>query len=235
MEENNLNQPTQRRRFLGTIATGAVAMGVSTLVSPFHLQAATPTTTSSNLPEDPDAWFARIKGKHRIVFDASEPRELFPFAWPRVFLVTNEATGSPASDCGVVVILRHHAIAYAFEDKLWPKYKMGELFNAQDPATKTASLRNPFWKPQKGAFKLPGFGEVAIGIDELQASGVLFCVCDAAITVYSAATAEKMNLKAEDVKKEWLSGLLPGIQVVPSGVWAVGRAQEHGCAYCAVA
>jgi len=26
--------------------------------------------------------------------------------------------------------------------------------------------------------------------------------------------------------------VLPGIEVVPSGVWAVGRAQEHHCAYC---
>jgi len=26
--------------------------------------------------------------------------------------------------------------------------------------------------------------------------------------------------------------LFPGIQVVPSGVMAVGRAQEHGCTYC---
>jgi intracellular sulfur oxidation DsrE/DsrF family protein len=40
-----------------------------------------------------------------------------------------------------------------------------------------------------------------------------------------------MNMKAEDVKKEWLSGLLPGIQQVPSGVWALGRAQEQRCAY----
>jgi intracellular sulfur oxidation DsrE/DsrF family protein len=28
-----------------------------------------------------------------------------------------------------------------------------------------------------------------------------------------------------------VSGVLPGIQVVPSGVWALGRAQEHDCAY----
>jgi intracellular sulfur oxidation DsrE/DsrF family protein len=42
----------------------------------------------------------------------------------------------------------------------------------------------------------------------------------------------KMNLDAAEVRKEWMAGLLPGIQVVPSGVWAVGRAQEHGCAYC---
>jgi intracellular sulfur oxidation DsrE/DsrF family protein len=45
-------------------------------------------------------------------------------------------------------------------------------------------------------------------------------------------TAQKMNMDKEVIKKEWMSGLLPDIQVVPSGVWAVGRAQEHGCAYC---
>jgi len=235
MEDNNIHQTTNRRNFLGLMATGAVAAGVTSLVTPLNLKAGNFKASETILPEDPDAWFAKIKGKHRIVFDVAEPREIFPFAWPRVFLLTNEATGSPATDCGVVVILRHHGIGYAFEDKLWAKYKMGELFKAEDPATKSPSLRNPFWKPAKGAFKLPGFGEVSIGLDELQASGVMFCVCDAAITVYSAVAAEKMGLKAEDVKKEWISGLLPGIQVVPSGVWAVGRAQEHNCAYCAVA
>lgn len=235
MEDNNLNQRTHRRDFLGKIATGAVAIGVTSMVSPLNLKAGTLKVTENKSPEDPDAWFAKIKGKHRIVFDVTQPKEIFPFAWPRVFLLTNEATGSPATDCSVVVILRHDAIPYAFEDKLWAKYKFGEMFHAHDPVTKAASTRNPFWKPQKGAYKVPGFGEVAIGIDELQASGVMFCVCDAAITVYSAAASEKMGLVAADTKKEWLSGLLPGIQVVPSGVWAVGRAQEHSCAYCAVA
>jgi intracellular sulfur oxidation DsrE/DsrF family protein len=55
-----------------------------------------------------------------------------------------------------------------------------------------------------------------------------------AITVYSAALAQTMGLNAAEVKKDWLNNILPGIQVVPSGVWAVGRAQEHGCAYCFV-
>ena len=235
MEDNNLNQRTHRRDFLGKIATGAAAIGVASIVTPLNLKAGTLKVAENNSPEDPDAWFAKIKGKHRIVFDVTQPKEIFPFAWPRVFLLTNEATGSPATDCSVVVVLRHDAIPYVFEDKLWAKYKFGEMFHAHDPVTKAASTRNPFWKPQKGAFKVPGIGEVAIGIDELQASGVMFCVCDAAITVYSAAASEKMGLVAADTKKEWLSGLLPGIQVVPSGVWAVGRAQEHGCGYCAVA
>jgi len=66
----------------------------------------------------------------------------------------------------------------------------------------------------------------------LQNDGVMFCVCDMAMTVFSAVVAKGMNMDAAAVKKEWVAGVLPGIQVVPSGVWAVGRAQEHGCAYC---
>jgi hypothetical protein len=52
------------------------------------------------------------------------------------------------------------------------------------------------------------------------------------MTVYSAVSAGQMNLDPVEVKKEWLAGVLPNVQVMPSGVWAVGRAQEHGCAYC---
>ena len=94
--------------------------------------------------------------------------------------------------------------------------------------------RNIFWKPAAGDFKLPAFGEVKIGINELQADGVMFCVCGAAMSILTAKMAGQMNLKAEDVLNEWKAALLPDIQVVPSGVWAVGRAQEHGCKYCFV-
>jgi hypothetical protein len=40
-----------------------------------------------------------------------------------------------------------------------------------------------------------------------------------------------MNMDPAEVKKDWVAGVLPGIPLMPSGVWAVGRAQEHGCAY----
>ena len=180
---------------------------------------------------DADEWFKKVKGKHRVVFDATHPHEIIPFVWPRVFLLTNKATGTPEKDNSVVVVLRHEAIPYAFEDRIWTKYKFGEVFKTDDPATKAPFVRNPFWKPKPGDYKVPGFGNVAIGINELQASGVMFAVCDAAMTVFSAAVAEGMKMDAAAVKKDWMSGLLPGVQPVPSGVWALGRAQEHGCAY----
>lgn len=230
MEKQDVKQAMNRRGFLGSFATGAVALGLGSLASPLAAKAA----SDFPLPGDGDAdtWFSKVKGKHKIVFDCTRPHEIFPFAWPKVFLLTNAATGTAAKDCGVVVVLRHDAICYAMESSLWEKYNLGEVFKANDPKTQKPSTRNPFWKPAAGDFKVPGFGEVKIGINELQEDGVMFCVCDAALTVFSAAVAGGMKMEAAAVKKEWLAGLLPGIQVVPSGVWAVSRAQERGCAYC---
>lgn len=219
-----------RRGFLTTLSTGAAAAGFS-LLAP-SLQAAAKHSATHNAPGDPDAWFEKISGKHRIVFDADWPRSILTFAWPRVYLMTNSATGTPASDCGVVLVLRHEAIPYALNSDLWKKYTLGEVFKINDPLTNTPATRNPFWQPKSGDYKVPGIGNVAIGINELQDSGVMICVCDVAMTINSAGIASKMNMEPEAVKNEWVSGLLPDIQIVPSGVWAVGRAQEHGCTYC---
>jgi intracellular sulfur oxidation DsrE/DsrF family protein len=161
-----------------------------------------------------------------------EQNGVFPFAWPRVFLITNTMTGTPEKDNSVVVILRHEAIPYALKTDLWSKYKLGEFFRMTDEKTKISAVRNAFYKPAAGDFQVPGLGNVAIGINELQESGVMFGVCNMALTVYSAAIAQMMNMKHADVYEEWKAGVLPGIQLLPSGVWAVGRAQEHGCAYC---
>lgn len=167
-----------------------------------------------------------------MVFDVTQPHEIMPFAWPKIFLVTNGMTGSPENDCGVVVVLRHDAIPYSMGNQLWEKYKFGEMFKIDDGATKAPATSNPFWQPKPGTYTVPGIGAVQIGINELQANGVMFCACNMALTVYSAVVAQQTNQDAAAVLKEWQAGLLPGVQLVPSGVWAVGRAQEHGCSYC---
>lgn len=226
MARQHSTPSTGRRRFIGELALGAAGIGAA-IAAPLDLSA-------NNFPppeSDPEAVFSKITGKHKMVFDAVRPHDLLPFAWPRVFLTTNQKTGSSEKDCNAMVVLRHEAIPYAFEDKLWAKYKFGEVFKANDPATKMPAVRNPFAKPAAGEYKIPGVGPVAIGINELQESGVIFVVCDTAMSVYSAAMAQSLNMSPEEVKKEWVAGLLPGITPVPSGVWALGRAQEKGCAY----
>ncbi|OQP50616.1 hypothetical protein A4H97_01895 [Niastella yeongjuensis] len=228
MQTNNSNSGS-RRDFIGKLAVGAAALGTASL-APFQTQAI--PELANHEYADSEEWFNKIKGKHRIVFDATQPHEMMPFAWPKVFLLTNAATGTPEKDCSVVVVLRHDAVGYALQNEMWEKYKLGEIFKANDPLTKAPATRNPFWKPKPGDFKVPGLGNVAIGINELQDSGVMFCACEMAITVYSAVAADMMKMDAAAIKKEWLGAVLPNIQVVPSGVWALGRAQEHGCTYC---
>ena len=222
MKENDVHSKTRRREFLGSLAAGAATLGISTLATPLGLSA---SPQPSTITGEADAWFEKIKGKHRIVFDVTGPHEVFPFAWPRVFMMTN----GPENDTGVVVVLRHNSIPYAMNDSVWAKYKFGEVFKIDDAATKAPSVRNAFWKPKPGDFSAPGLGNMAIGINELQDNGVMFCVCDVAMTVNSAALAGGGD--ATMVKKEFLANLLPGIQVVPSGVWALGRAQEKKCGY----
>ncbi|MBL7812243.1 MAG: hypothetical protein JNL57_08480 [Bacteroidetes bacterium] len=210
-----------RRGFLKKLAAGLAILGIQTQ----DLEAAT------NAKHPAVKWFESIKGRHRVVFDVPHPNGIMPFAWPRVFLGSNESVGTPYSDCCVVVVLRHSAIAYAFDHPVWEKYQFGEIFKANDPNTDKPAIKNPFWKPEPGTFKIPGNDRIFIGINELQEDGVKFCFCEGALGVYSHVVAKKTGSTADAVKKDWMASLLPGIQPVPSGVWALGRAQEHRCSY----
>ena len=212
---------SSRRTFVGTIAAGATGL----LSVPATMLAKGVETSGG---ADADAWFKKIKGKHRIVYDATEPHNGFPMIWTWVYYKTNNDTGTADNDMTGVVVLRHNAIPFAMEDRLWEKYKFGEVFKIVDNNTNMSAMRNTLWMPQGKDYLLPGVD----GIKALQDRGALFCVCDMAIRVYSGFAAKEMEADPEEVRKDWLSGVLPGIQVVPSGVWALGRAQENGCAYC---
>jgi intracellular sulfur oxidation DsrE/DsrF family protein len=69
------------------------------------------------------------------------------------------------------------------------------------------------------------------GIKTMKARGALYCVCNLATKVFSGMIAARMGLTADEVYKEMVAGLIPGVQLVPSGVWALGRAQENGTGY----
>lgn len=221
---------TTRRRFLTSLAVGAGAVGVASLPLGFAREANAEAPVMA--PDDPDALFNAINGKRRAVFDVMEPHGSFPFIGPRVFLLTNAATGTPSKDVSIVVVLRHEAVPFALNSDLWAKYKLGQALKFDDPATNAPATRNVFSKPGPTDFVVPPFGRLAIGIEELQGDGVMFVACDAALSVFSAAVAAQTNQDQKAVKQEFLASLVPGVHPVPSGVWALGRAQQHGCAYC---
>jgi len=216
---------TPRRAFIGKLA--GTTIGLPALLSSIPSEAE-PFNLNTYAPVDADEWFKKVKGKHKIVYDASEPHNGFPVIWSWAFYQTNNQTNTPDSDMTAVVVFRHNAIPMAMKDELWAKYKLGEVFKINDNNTKAAAIRNPFYVPQGADFPMAAIE----GIKRQQERGAMFCVCDLALTVYSGFVASAAGLKPEDVKADWVAGLHPGIQVVPSGVWAIGRAQEKGCGYC---
>ncbi len=228
MENASLRPDGQRRNFLTKMAG---AMGLGILAPVIDAKSHTRLLPAEN-KAGPEEWLTKLTGKHKMVFDVTQPHGIFPFAWPRVFLLTNQATGTPEKENNAVVVFRHDGFPYALGDGLWEKYKLGESYEIKDHLTGKPATRNPMWQPKQGEFKVPGIGPVSIGIKELQDSGVVFCICDMALTVNSYSLAAKWKMDGAEIKKDMLAGLLPDIHLVPSGIWAVGRAQEHGCAYC---
>lgn len=211
-----ITSPTARRGFLGRIAAFAAGL---TVAAPAALSA---ETSSAGLSADPalDAWFGRIKGKHRVIFDTPEPNGGMAAVWPRIYLNTMAATYP--GEATAVVILRHAGIPLGMSDALWSKYKLGETFNIKDGDV--PAVKNPY-------ATITGLPIPGLGISELLKSGVLVGLCDVALTVYSSGAAQKMNMDPAAVKAEWVAGLLPGVQIVPSGVLGVAHSQELGCNY----
>jgi intracellular sulfur oxidation DsrE/DsrF family protein len=221
--ESKSNNNTDRRSFLGSLATGAVAIGLA------------PTATAGGNAQELisqegsplDAWFNSIKGKHRMVFDAVTANDGFSVIWSYTFMTTHNQTATADNDLTAMIVLRSKAIPLAFEDKIWSKFKLGKMFKIVDYDTNASAERNLYWSPKSG--EMP---EEGMSIKALMERGAKFCVCETAINMTARTYAKGKGLDTEEVKKEWIAGIHSGIQVVPSGVWAINRAQENGCSYC---
>jgi hypothetical protein len=217
------NSTTHRRGFLGRMA-GALALGVTGV--PAGVLSATGLPTSRAAGADPqlDAWLGKIKGQHRIVFDAPGANDGFPLVFPRVYLNTMNATyGTTDADSTAVVILRHHAAPFALTDDMWAKYKLGAALNVNDgsaPATRNIYAT------------ITGLPLTGVGALPLLQSGVLIGACNVALTVQAGQIAKAQGLDAAAVHADFVAHLFPGVQVLPSGVLGVGLAQEKGCGYC---
>ena len=222
----DLKLPTHRRGFLGNLAASAAGLGLGSLVPRGLVAQAAPAGPQVDDPQL-DAWLNKIHGAHKQVYDMPEFNDGVGFIWSRVFYLTNQETGVPESDVSIVLVLRHNAVAFAMKDAMWAKYKLGEMTKVTDPKTKAPAVRNTFYNMAPADQLLPG-----MSIDGLMASGALFGACHMAIKVASGELAKKMNMPAEDIAKDMIANLIPGVQVVPSGVWAVNRVQERGCTYC---
>ena len=206
---------TDRREFLERLTVGAAALtlpfsfGGETVHGPWN-----------------EAWLDKITGKHKQFFDAVEPNQGFALVFAWGWLNMNKDTyGLTDKDLTAVVGLRHFAMPFALSDAMWAKYKIGESFKIDDPATKAPAVRNPVLHADGVPF--PG-----AELPTLVSRGVIFTACNVATAKISEKLSGNAGVTPDVAYKEWVAALQPGVTLVPIGVLAVNRAQEKGCTYC---
>jgi hypothetical protein len=208
-------QGAARRSLFGRLA-GAAALGLAGLL-PTNVNAATAAAASGG----PD-WPGKLKGRHRQVVDGYAINGGSPLGFAYTFVATN-ASGTAMS----VVILRAGALPMAMNNMIWEKYKIGESLKIIDPETKAPAVKNPFYQPKPGVLMADD-----IAVDRLIATGAVFGACNVALHSMSKRLAGNAGVSTDDAAKEWAANVVPGVTLIPSGVWGLNRAQEAGCTYC---
>jgi len=211
--------PLVRRSFLGRLAAAGTAVGAA-----FAGGAALPALARAGSPiaqgHPEDAWLDALKGMHKNIYDCTSA-ESGGMGWfyANNFLVANTgpAYKMKDSDLSVIVSVRHFATIFGYNDAMWAKYKLGELFKVNDEATKAPATKNPNTKTA----------------NDLGKRGVVVSVCGMATAFFAGnMLAAKMGMKAADIEAELRANLVgPTARMVVAGVVATNRAQEKGFAY----
>jgi hypothetical protein len=214
-----------RREFLGQLATATVALAGTACMGPRAMTAA--SAAPAPAPKPTDDWTARLTGKHKAVFDSPEIDDGTGIANAYVFMMGyKDMYGLTDADLSTVLVIRHGAIPMALDDTFWEKYDLGREARIKDPATKKWARRNPFYKAAPGDTE-----NAAFTLDALHARGTILLGCGLAAGFMAGRIARKTGQTQAAVMGELRQHLVPGLELQPSGIFAVTRAQEAGCSY----
>lgn len=175
-----------------------------------------------------DDWFDKIPGVHRFVFDTTTPDGLalaFQFAG-NYFTANADPYGLKESDLAVVIVVRHKSTTFGYNDAIWAKYgkQLAEQAEFTDPKTKEA--------PTVNLYAAAGDGTVPAGrMNALTKKGVQFAVCATSTRGIATRIAKVNGVELDSVMKEIAANLVPNARLVPAGIVAVNRAQEHGYSF----
>ena len=210
-----------RRRFLTQVGAFAAALTVDA----DELRAA----AAPRLGPWDTSWLDRLAtAKYRVVFNANEVDEGAVRSYAASFLDDYHAVhGTTDDDTRPVIVFRRLGTPMALNDHLWERYAVGEDLKITDSATKTYATRNVFWKPRDGA----AAWERQLALETLQQRGLISLVCNVALGNWAARMARRNNQDPEAARTEARANLIPGAVLVPSGIYALIRAQNAGCAY----
>ena len=217
-----------RRQFLGQLAGGAAALAGFSFAPPIfaeEMPAAQPTGDWD------DSWTAKLEGKKwKTVFDSPQINSALALHQADAIIAGyRDVVGLDPKDLGLVVVIRHRAIPMAFNDTIWEKYDAGTTFKLNDPTTGEPAKRNPFLNVTKDDKKgLVGYDQ---SLKRLYDQGVIFLGCNNAAMGWAYMLAKKSGEKPEDVRALLKANLIPGMTLLPTGIFAVVRAGNVGCSY----
>jgi hypothetical protein len=218
-----------RRSFFSRFGLAVTAAGAV-----FGSRAVSPAAQSSQPAPDPlwrparhaqDDWLDHLPGKHRLFFDTTTHDELsdaIRFAG-NFFTGNKNGYALAEADLAVVICLRHQSAPFAFTDAIWAKYGATLAARAKytDPKSSQPPVSNPFAIPASDSDEPRGFASLA-------KRGVRFAVCNLSTHAIAGLIAQKTGGKADDAYNEITAALIPNGRLVPAGIVAVNRAQEHG-------
>lgn len=220
-----------RREFLERLTAGAMLATVPFSADILGEVAALGARQPSNSEEFDLTWVNRVKGKYRAVFDVPEIESGYG-VWRASIWVKQYADilHVPPTDMSPVLVLRHHGIALAMQQSFWDKYDVAKNNTVTDPVTQQGTTRNPALLSSKRGEVPADFDEVAL--DRFIARGGIVLACNLALEDMIALVSKKDGGTPEAARKTAVAGLVPGVILQPSGVFAALHAQEAaGCKY----
>ena len=217
-----------RREFLGQAAAGALfgAMPLS-LREITRLAAAEPPVSQEQWDL---TWVNRVTGKHKAIFDVPEIESGYG-VW-RATLWTNQynqVLKVAPRDLSAVVVLRHNGIWLAMQQAFWDTYGVGKEKNVLHPVTQQPTDRNPVLLASSRG-EVPEMFD-AVALDKFIGRGGIALGCALAFDEVVESVKAKDKVNDDEARKRAMAGLVPGVTLQPSGVFAAIRAQEAGCTY----
>lgn len=224
-----MSTSTPRRDFLARIATLTAAAACA----PHHApqQAPTPKATPrqpASLTFD-DSWTAKVTAaKHRAVFDSPEVADGMGVWQVDTYLRGYKTVfDTKPGEVQPVLVLRHEGTVLAMDDALWAKYALGKSVKYKNPKTKRWYTYNPVARPHTDQEK----AYASSLLEGALARGVVVLACNQALTGFAYQAAQETKQEPATVIEEFRRGLVPGVILQPSGVYASMRAQEVGCVF----
>ena len=225
---DKFDSPVARRSFLARFGVGMTVLGSGLAAGTGVASAQSASTGSRPARHAQDDWMDKLPSKHRLVLDTTTPAGFgAAVAYANNFLTADkDGYGLSDQDHGVIIVARHFATPYAYNDAMWAKYSkaMPPFVVIDDPKTKQ--------RPTINLFKAAGYGldlpNLGTTIDDVVKRGVHFAVCQMATRFFAGPLAQGTGGNADAVYNELVANLVGNSHMAAAGIVAVNRSQEPG-------